>query len=472
MTFRHRKLQSLVQLLALMLVLFSLPEWRVQARTLTQEMPVYIVQEGDMLWTIALRFGTTVDELIAINDIPNPNALIIGQRLNIPGLEGVTGVLSSEILPFGSSLTSLTRQYQMSNTDLAYLNRITSPSEVIAGMDYVIALDEDSDPLRPVSSVPVRTTMLEQAIKSGTSPWVMVSDNHLRASWDTVPGETLFARLESDAIFSTLPGIKSIAFNNIPIVQGETLLVSISTSSPVEISARFNDQPFQFFTEDGSTYYGFHGVHALAEPGAYPFEILLTDQNGTTSRFAQHVMLIAGGYGNQPVTVPEEYLDETVIAAEDAYLLPILGQVTPDRYWDGQFRYPVDEPCVNSDFGLRRDYNNGGLYFYHTGMDFPVCAPNLNIYAPASGKVVLAEELTIKGKAVLIDHGWGVFSGYWHLSEFNVNVGDVVQPGDIIGQIGNTGRSAGPHLHFEIDITGTPVNPETWLKQEFVQSAP
>jgi murein DD-endopeptidase MepM/ murein hydrolase activator NlpD len=92
---------------------------------------------------------------------------------------------------------------------------------------------------------------------------------------------------------------------------------------------------------------------------------------------------------------------------------------------------------------------------------------NLNIYAPAAGKVVLAEELTIKGKAILIDHGWGVFSGYWHMSEFDVSVGDFVQSGDLLGQIGNTGRSAGPHLHFEIDISGTPVNPMSWLSQEF-----
>jgi murein DD-endopeptidase MepM/ murein hydrolase activator NlpD len=80
---------------------------------------------------------------------------------------------------------------------------------------------------------------------------------------------------------------------------------------------------------------------------------------------------------------------------------------------------------------------------------------------------VLAEELTIKGKAILIDHGWGVFSGYWHMSEFNVSVGDFVKSGDLLGQIGNTGRSAGPHLHFEIDISGTPVNPMSWLSQEF-----
>jgi murein DD-endopeptidase MepM/ murein hydrolase activator NlpD len=84
----------------------------------------------------------------------------------------------------------------------------------------------------------------------------------------------------------------------------------------------------------------------------------------------------------------------------------------------------------------------------------------------------MAEPLTVKGNAILIDHGWGVFSGYWHLSEFEVEVGDFVETGDLIGLIGNTGRSAGPHLHFEIDIHGTPINPQTWLTQSFPSFEP
>ncbi len=96
-----------------------------------------------------------------------------------------------------------------------------------------------------------------------------------------------------------------------------------------------------------------------------------------------------------------------------------------------------------------------------------MCAANLNIYAPASGVVIVAQELPVKGNAIFIDHGWGVYSGFAHLSSFNVQVGDYVQAGDIIGQIGDTGRSAGPHLHFEINIGDTPVNPLTWLDELF-----
>ncbi len=191
------------------------------------------------------------------------------------------------------------------------------------------------------------------------------------------------------------------------------------------------------------------------------------DTNGNTITYAQLVQPHSGGYGNEWVTVEDEYLDRDAIAAEDAYVVKFSKTHLPQNIGTVLFLYPVDQYCVNSTFGQRRDYNNGAYFFYHTGMDFGVCAPNLNIYAPAAGRVVMAEPLTIKGNAILIDHGWGVFSGYWHLSEFKVELGDFVEPGQLIGLIGNTGRSAGPHLHFEIDIHGTPVNPQTWLTQDF-----
>jgi murein DD-endopeptidase MepM/ murein hydrolase activator NlpD len=81
--------------------------------------------------------------------------------------------------------------------------------------------------------------------------------------------------------------------------------------------------------------------------------------------------------------------------------------------------------------------------------------------------VVFADETVIRGNAVVIDHGWGVFSGYWHLAEINVNTGDLLEPGDLIGMVGNTGRSAGPHLHFEMIVNGTAVNPLDWLTKVY-----
>ena len=444
----------------------------VYAADLRQEGPVYIIQSGDTLNSIALRFGVSAEDIQSANGISDPNSLAIGQRLIIPGLPEISGVLTSEILSFGSNLAGLTRQYGLNQVDLVFLNRLTSPSETIAGVTFIIPINETQAPLSPLLSLDEDLTLLETAIRSGTSQWTLIDDNILSGTWDILAGETLYASEEIVTNASSLPNTPQISLNNLPVIQGETLEIGVTTDLPVDFSGSFNGEGLNFFSEDGKTFYSFHGIHALAEPGVFPLQITADYNNGSARTFEQLVLLSPGGYGSEWINVPDDYLDQVAIAEEDAYLEPILTQATPERHWENRFQYPVDEPCVNGLFGQRRDYNNGGLFFYHTGLDFAVCAPNLNIYAPAAGEVVMAEELFVKGKAILIDHGWGVFSGYWHLSEFNVSVGDFVEPGDLLGQIGNTGRSAGPHLHFEIDISGTPVNPQTWLDFEFPRTAP
>ena len=438
------------------------------AQTPTQaEGPTYIVQRGDTLNEIAIRFGVSTEDIIAVNGLDNPNTLFIGQPIIIPGLEGISGILTSEILPIGTSLTGLVRQNRLEQNDLVKLNRLTSPSELIAGVSFILPLREDQDQLTQLASPAPSGTTLETSIQSGISPWVLLEDNQLRGTWDLLPGENLFTRLTASDDTNDQPGIFTISLNSLPIVQGETMQVTVSGSNLLEISGSFNGQTLNFFSEDDQLFTGLHGVHAMTDPGVYALEINARDAAGAPVNFNQLVLVSPGFYGTQMVYVSTEFLNDDVIEDEDAYLNPILDRLTPQKQWEGRFQYPIDEPCVNSPFGLRRIYNDGLLFFYHTGVDFAVCASNLNIYAPAAGEVILAEELTVRGKAILIDHGWGVISGYWHLSEFNVAVGDWVQPGDVLGLIGNTGRSAGPHLHFEVLINGTPVNPQTWLDQAF-----
>jgi murein DD-endopeptidase MepM/ murein hydrolase activator NlpD len=77
--------------------------------------------------------------------------------------------------------------------------------------------------------------------------------------------------------------------------------------------------------------------------------------------------------------------------------------------------------------------------------------------------VVLADQLVVRGNALMIDHGWGLLTGYWHLSTIEVAVGQRVERGDLIGRIGNTGLSTGSHLHWEVWANGVNVNPLQWL---------
>ncbi|HRV96762.1 MAG TPA: M23 family metallopeptidase, partial [Anaerolineae bacterium] len=115
-------------------------------------------------------------------------------------------------------------------------------------------------------------------------------------------------------------------------------------------------------------------------------------------------------------------------------------------------------------FGTRRSYNDSSDLSFHAGTDFGggVGEP---LYAPAGGIVVLAEPLMVRGNAVLIDHGMGLFSGYWHQSEIVVTPGQHVEPGDLIGYEGDTGLVTGPHLHWEFRLNGIAVDPLQWTRE-------
>ncbi len=440
------------------------------AESLHQEGPVYIVQAGDNLNSIALRFGISADTLQQANGITDPNALKIGQRLVIPGLVGISGVLTSEILSFGTSLITLTRQYRLEPMELVQLNKkISSPSQTIAGLKLILPISEEETTQSPLTVVQSGDSLLETAIITGLSPWELVNDNQLHATWDIVPGDVLFGDpQENSEPTSPLPGVSGISVDPLPVIQGETVKIHLISHQNLTFSGELNGDSVAFFEEESGQVYGFYGIHALAETGPVSIRLNATNAKGETSSFEQLVLVAPGLYGTDPVIyVDPIYVDPETIATEDEIVEAIYSQVTSERYWQDQFQYPIDEPCVMGYFGQRRSYNDGALYYYHTGVDYGVCAQNLNIYAAAAGEVVLAEDLIIRGKSVIINHGWGVYSGYWHLSEINVQPGDFVQPGDVLGLVGNTGRSTGPHLHFEIRILNTPINPQTWLEEEF-----
>ncbi len=461
------KLKQLMLVMFLIGLLLAFVRPSAAMPTSQEEGPTYIIQEGDTLNEIAIRFGISLEEILSANQIENPNTLFIGQQILIPGLDGITGTLTSEILPLGMSLAALARQNQVEQEDLVLLNRMTSPAEMIAGATFIVPINEGQDQLIPHPGMSVGESPLEWAIRAGTSPWILASDNLMNAPWEILAGESLYLSPASALTESAADDLINVSANGLPLIQGETLQITVASPEPLDLSGDFNDEPLYFFSETDGVYHAFNGVNALADPGVYPLRLQAERVNGESFNFDQMILVSPGFYGTQMVYVGPEFLDDGTIEEEDAYLASLLARQTPGRHWEGRFQYPIDEPCVNSPYGLRRIYNDGLLFFYHTGMDFAVCAQNLNIYAPAAGEVIFAEELEIRGNAILVDHGWGVISGYWHLSEFNVSVGDFVQPGDLLGLVGNTGRSAGPHLHFEMLIHGIPVEPQTWLDQTF-----
>ena len=123
---------------------------------------------------------------------------------------------------------------------------------------------------------------------------------------------------------------------------------------------------------------------------------------------------------------------------------------------------PASLDYISSGFGFRVDPFNGAGAF-HPGLDFrgPIGAP---IYAAARGTISFVGQRSGYGNCVEIDHGNGLITRYAHMSGFRTTIGKAVQPGEVIGLIGSTGRSTGPHLHFEVRINDRPVNPRPFLE--------
>ncbi|MBD1918427.1 MULTISPECIES: M23 family metallopeptidase [Cyanophyceae] len=144
--------------------------------------------------------------------------------------------------------------------------------------------------------------------------------------------------------------------------------------------------------------------------------------------------------------------------------------VSPERYWNGPLVRP-NEGRTSTQYGVRRYYN--GVFaqdYYHRGLDYasPTGSP---VMAPAAGRIALVGRVSdgfeLHGNTVGIDHGQGVLSIMIHLSRIDVNEGAMVQPGQVVGAVGSTGASTGPHLHWGLYVHGVCVDPTPWRDRGF-----
>ena len=129
--------------------------------------------------------------------------------------------------------------------------------------------------------------------------------------------------------------------------------------------------------------------------------------------------------------------------------------------------WPVEGPITGS-FGERIDPFNGEGAF-HSGVDIG-SAYGAPVVAPADGIVIFADFMGGYGRAIVLDHGHSISTRYGHLANFAVAVGQQIHRGDVIGYVGLSGRSTGPHLHYEVRLNDTPVNPHKYLRLTFARA--
>ena len=168
----------------------------------------------------------------------------------------------------------------------------------------------------------------------------------------------------------------------------------------------------------------------------------------------------------QRLTLPAPMVDldsatERRAVAETETLRRLYRTVTPERLWRGSFVRPIAGDEAGTGFGSRRIIN-GQPRSPHGGTDY-AAARGTPVIAVNGGRVALVDDYFFPGRLVVVDHGLGLYTLYFHLDETRVEAGQRVTRGQLLGTVGSTGRATGPHLHFGVQVGPARVDPERLL---------
>jgi murein DD-endopeptidase MepM/ murein hydrolase activator NlpD len=241
-----------------------------------------------------------------------------------------------------------------------------------------------------------------------------------------------------------------------PIPQGQTRLVRVVGNDIAAVRANWQNGWIDFWQAEDNNYYGLLSTHMEAETGRdKPISISVTYTDGTRSTLSTMLEITLGGFINQDITIAPDrgyLLDPDTERNELARLESLVARVTPERMWDDDgFTLPIPA-ALTSPYGAFRVFN-GALSTRHTGWDIRTTL-GISVLAQGAGRVAFTGFLPIRGNYVLIDHGYGVYSGYAHCEESLVERGNPVTRGQTICIAGNTGRTSGPHFHWETAVNG------------------
>jgi murein DD-endopeptidase MepM/ murein hydrolase activator NlpD len=255
--------------------------------------------------------------------------------------------------------------------------------------------------------------------------------------------------------------------------QGQVIIVKVPAGEGVtDVEGTFLGRRIPFFPEprtgEPPGYVGLLGIDMQDEPGTH--ELAVEVRSGEQGRrLSYNVLVIKENFSVEYLTLPKDKvdLDEKALArwkAEQAQIRTALAEDSRLRLWRTSFIEPV-RGAKTGVFGSVRVLN-GQPRSPHSGED--IGAPlGTEVVASNDGVVRLTVDHFFSGKGIFLDHGLGLYSMYFHLSEVLVRDGDLVKAGQVIGKVGATGRATGPHLHWGVKLNGARVNPYALLDLPF-----
>lgn len=238
--------------------------------------------------------------------------------------------------------------------------------------------------------------------------------------------------------------------------QGETIRVRGVDGA---VQARMGARTVPLFADSGGGRAGLMPVPVDVAPGKYTVEFLAA---GGRVLHSAEAMVTDGAFRKQNITTTPGIKELKPSPGEMEAVSALRDRVSETRHWDEPFAAPVPG-CMNSPFGVQRLHDGKPTGNYHRGVDQrgPKGRP---IRAVANGVVRISRMFNLHGGTVGIDHGQGLTSIYIHMSKVAAAEGAEVKKGDVIGYIGSTGFSTGPHLHWGLNVNGVPVQPLQWVK--------
>jgi hypothetical protein len=251
--------------------------------------------------------------------------------------------------------------------------------------------------------------------------------------------------------------------------QGQVLLIEVRAGYQAASAAgQFMGRTVPFFPDLAGRpgmLVGLLGIDMQDKPGLHELVVVVREPQGTR-QLSYGILVLEEQYPIQHLTLPSEQVDLDQdqllrVQTEQALVNTVLHHTTPERLWHSPFVEPLKGEVAGT-FGRLRVIN-GQVRSPHSGED--IAAPlGTPVVAMNDGVVRLTADHFFAGKGVVVDHGLGLYSMYFHLSEILVRDGEAVKQGQVIGRVGATGRTTGPHLHLGVRLNGARVNPYSLIQ--------
>ncbi|MEA3396712.1 MAG: LysM peptidoglycan-binding domain-containing M23 family metallopeptidase [Chloroflexota bacterium] len=427
--------------------------------------PQHVVRSGETLFSIAQRYGTDVPTLARLNRLSDPRHIYVGQQLSLVAEPAGVDLCTWDThrLQMGESFSWLAQRGGLAWETFAEANKVLNSGALLVGEQLL--LPPAAAPTM-LAVAPAQATPLLLALRHNVPFWEVLRLN----PQPLYAGAGMLLPGEGPAPFLPYP-LAALDLTPQPIVRGQTAILALETVAPATCEVYYLDHAEPCYAQDPTHLFAFISLSPMLDPATYPVNLRVRSE-GSEMALELPLVVSPGRFGYEVINVGgsrQHLMDPTLLRAEADKVNAVARVRTPQRYWQVPLRYPV-QAAISSYFGARRSY--GGAYnSYHAGMDFRACT-GTPVHVPAGGVVVLADPLVVRGNAIMVDHGWGLVTGYWHLSKINVAVGDVVTQGEVIGRVGNTGLSTGSHLHWQTWVNGTPVNPLQWVEAFYPFPAP